>query len=121
MLGPFPIVAKVGYAYRLELPPTMKIHNVFHPGLLRRAPEDPLPGQKNAPPPPVVVDGKEEWTVDDILDAKQFGRGKRLKYRVKWSGYDRDLAWYNADGDEFANSQDLIDDFHKRYPDKPAP
>ena len=120
MLGPFPIVAKVGYAYRLELPPTMKIHNVFHPGLLRRAPEDPLPGQKNAPPPPVVVDGKEEWTVDEILDAKQFGRGKRLKYRVKWSGYDRDLAWYNADSDEFANSQDLIDDFHKRYPDKPA-
>ena len=72
-----------GQAYRLELPITIKIHNVFHPGLLRKAPEDLLPGQKNAPPPPVVVNGKEEWTVDEILDAKRFGRGKRLKYRVK--------------------------------------
>ena len=119
MLGPFPVVSHVGRAYRLELPLTMKIHNMFHPGLLRKAPEDPLPGQKNAPPPPIVVDDHEEWSVDEILDSKLFGRWKKLKYRVKWSGFDRDLAWYDADSDEFTNSQDLIEDFHRRYPNKP--
>ena len=34
MLGPFKIIAKVGRAFRLELPRTMLIHNVFHPSLL---------------------------------------------------------------------------------------
>lgn len=66
----------------------------------------------------MVVNGREEWTVDEILDAKRFSRGKRLKYRGNWSGFDRDLAWYDADGDGFANAQDLIDEFHN--PNKPA-
>ncbi|KAK3004590.1 hypothetical protein RJ639_019648 [Escallonia herrerae] len=34
--GPFPIVAKVGKAsYRLELPPKLKIHPIFHDSLLK--------------------------------------------------------------------------------------
>ena len=120
MLGPFKVLAAVGTSYRLQLPVTMRIHDVFHPSLLRKAAEDPLPGQKNEPPEPVIVDDEEEWEVDDILDSRRYGRGKRLQYRVKWKGCDTDLEWYNADGGEFDNCQDLVKDFHLRYPQKPS-
>jgi hypothetical protein len=37
-LGPWPIIKVISpYAYRLELPPFMKIHPVFHVNLLRPA------------------------------------------------------------------------------------
>ena len=35
--GPFKIIAKEGNAYRLELPPSIKVHPVFSPDKLRRA------------------------------------------------------------------------------------
>ena len=88
MLGAFKVLKAVGTSYRLQLPTTMRIHDVFHPSLLRKAADDPLPGQTNEPPQPVVVDDEDEWEVDDILDSRLFGKGKRLQYRVKWKGHD---------------------------------
>jgi hypothetical protein len=44
--GPFKVLAKVSpYAYRIELPPMMKCHNVHHVSLLEPAANDPYPGQ----------------------------------------------------------------------------
>ena len=60
MLGPFRASDKVGESYRLELPSSIRIYDVFHPNLLRRAATDPLPGQRTEPPRPVVVDDQEE-------------------------------------------------------------
>lgn len=121
MIGPFKITAKVGRALRLELPTTMKIHDVFHPSLLRKAATDPLPGQVPTPSPAVIIDDEEEWEVDDILDSRHFGRGRRLQYRVKWKDWDRDLEWYNANRTEFEHSSDVVNDYHTRNPTKPGP
>ena len=45
--GPFKVLTSVGKsAYRLELPPTWQIHNVFHESKLKPAPEPVFPIQK---------------------------------------------------------------------------
>ncbi|SLM39814.1 Chromo domain-like [Lasallia pustulata] len=117
MLGPFPIVKKAGTSYELELPQTMKVHNVFHSNLLRKDPGDPLPGQIQELPGPIVTADGEEWDLADILNSCwHYGR---LQYRCAWvDEKTRDLEWYYADGGEFDNSQDIIKDFHDRYPRK---
>ena len=43
ILGPFKVVEKVGYLYRLELLVSIRIYNIFYPSLLRKAASDPLP------------------------------------------------------------------------------
>jgi hypothetical protein len=37
------------------------------------------------PPPPEVIEGKEEYLVEEILDSKIFCG--RLKFKIKWEGY----------------------------------
>ena len=77
-------------------------------------------GQKTALPGPIIVEGTEQYEVDDILDAK-LDHG-RLKHRVKWRGYeDRDLDWYNADDGEFDAAADVVAEFYRKYPRKPKP
>ena len=59
-IGPFKIKKLVGLLYQLELPYTIKIHDVFHLNLLQKAVNNLLPGQWNSPPPPTVVNNKEK-------------------------------------------------------------
>ena len=57
---PFKIKKLVGLLYQLELPHTMKIHDVFHSNLFQKAANNPLLGQQNSPPPLTIVNDKEE-------------------------------------------------------------
>ena len=117
-LGPFEVLAddrlRTPYAVRLALPDSMQVHPVFHVSLLEHAADDPFPGQRVEPPPPVVVDGEEEYHVDEILDSREFGRWKKLQYLVKWSGYDRP-TWEAA---ENVDRLQALDRFHALYPGK---
>ena len=68
--GPSRVIYPVGtHSHELDLPAKMELKtSVFHSSLLELARQDPLPGQKNAPPPPVIVRDHEEWLVEGILD-----------------------------------------------------
>lgn len=84
-LGPFKVIEPVGtHAYRLELPPRMRYHPVFHVSLLRPASNDPVPGQVQPPPPPIEVDNHDEWQVEDILDKTP----DNSHFLVQWVGYE---------------------------------
>ncbi|KAF8751567.1 hypothetical protein RHS01_08148 [Rhizoctonia solani] len=64
-LGPFKVIEKISdRAYRLELPPTMRIHNVFYVGLLSKVKRDKKRAFENCPPP-VTVDGEKSMRLKD--------------------------------------------------------
>jgi len=118
MAGPFEIVDQVGHSFRLKLPETMKVHPVFHAEKLRKDPDNPLLGQANPNPPPLVLeDGEEEYEVQSVLAVKLV-RGN-LKYQIQWKGWDRDLEWYPAES--LRNSPLALREFHKKNPSRPGP
>jgi hypothetical protein len=117
MAGPFDIVAKEGHSYRLGLPQSMKVYPVFPTGILRKDPNNPLPGQANAPAAPIHVTAQEEYEVQEIIAVKET-RGL-LKYRAKWTGADDDPEFYTASS--FMYSPHLIRNFHFANPKLPGP
>ena len=83
-IGPFKILNRVGkQAYELELPPTMKMHDVFHVSLLKRYHEE---GSHQPPPVTILLDGEQEHEVQEILDHRQEAK-KSKSYLVRWTGY----------------------------------
>jgi hypothetical protein len=111
-LGPFKVLAKISsHAYKLDLPSSMKIHPVFHVSLLEPVAQDPLPDQVNPPPLPIIVEGEEEYFIEEILDVKAKGP---LKYLVKWAGYSLP-TW-----ELYENVKDCaaLDKFYQSYPKK---
>ena len=116
-IGPFPVVRRLGQSFRLQLPPSMRIHNVFHASLLTKDPADPLPGQEYPEPLPVETEDGEEWEAEEIVDVKHVGRA--LKARVKWVGWPEDLTYYPIRN--FENLRELLRDYFERHPTKEAP
>jgi hypothetical protein len=102
-------------AYKLDLPKTMRNHNVFHVSLLDRY-TPPTIGQPPSEPHPVIVDDSEEWEVDRILDSKR--RYRKLHYLVQWAGYSHvRTSWEPAANLE--NTRELVEEFHRKHPGKP--
>ncbi|CEL62765.1 hypothetical protein RSOLAG1IB_05124 [Rhizoctonia solani AG-1 IB] len=84
-LGPFEIVERISdQAYCLELPTTMRMHDVFYVGLLSKVKRNELQAWENWPPP-ITVDGEEEYKVEGIMDSRE-SKG-RWEYLIKWKGY----------------------------------
>jgi Chromo (CHRromatin Organisation MOdifier) domain len=83
-------------AYQLDLPQSMKIHNVFHVDLLSPYKEMEAYGTLYMRPPLDIKEGKEEYKVEAILDMRRFGRWKKLQYLVHWVGYPHaNNTWVN--------------------------
>src|ERR1700731_3431041 len=90
-LGPYEVVEVISpWAYRLQLPKDLHIHPVQPISRLSKVAEDPLSEPIEAPPPPVIVDGEEEYEVEWIEDSQVYRR--QLQYLVKWKGYNEN-SW----------------------------
>ena len=84
--GPFVVTAAISHvSYRLKLPATWRIHNVFHASLLTPYKETPINGQRYQEPVPELVDGQPEWEVERILGARR--RRNQLQYLIRWKGF----------------------------------
>lgn len=120
--GPFPIVDVIGYGtYRLQLPPSWKIHPVFHASLLLPYHKTEEHGPNFIRPPPDIINDEEEYEVEAILDSKinkTYRKEDQLRYFVKWKGYpDSENEWISSRNLE--NAPLLVEQFHKENPSRP--
>src|SRR5712672_3523739 len=113
--GPFKVVTKISnVAYKLNIPPTWQIHDVFHASLLTPYKETVEHGKNFLEPPPDIIEGEEEWEVEQILDKRIFGRSKKLQFLVRWKGYSpAHDQWVNK---EDMAADDLIKIFERENP-----
>ena len=101
--GPFAITEVLGpLTYRLKLPKSWRIHNVFHAILLRPYIENKTHGNNFPKPPPELLQGEEVYEVETILKHRRRGRG--YQYYIKWKGYPiEEVTWesetaFSSDG-----------------------
>src|ERR1700755_1629527 len=96
--GPFRITKVISpVAYQLALPPSWGIHDVFHASLLTPYHETDTHGPNFSRPPPVLINGEEEYQVERIISHCLQGRSKKLHFLIKWEGYpDSDNTWEPA-------------------------
>lgn len=115
-VGPFHILQKIGkLAYRLELPPVMKMNPVISIAQLEPLPASPDPynRQRHKPVMPVVTDNQltdNKYYVKRLLD-KRIVQDK-TQYLVKWLHYwPEHNVWYGLD--DLADAIDKIKGFKK--------
>ncbi|KAF8737683.1 hypothetical protein RHS02_06087, partial [Rhizoctonia solani] len=114
-LGPFKVTKKISNrAYQLELPPSMRIHNVFYVGLLSKVKRDEKRKFENQPPP-VTIDGEEEYKVEGITDMEE--RNGEWFFRVKWKGYgSEENTWEPREN--LKNTKKILKNFEKEMKKK---
>jgi transposase InsO family protein len=69
--GPFTITKEISpMVFQLALPPQWRIHDVFHASLLTPYKETEEYGENFAQPPPELIEGHEEYEVEQIIDSR---------------------------------------------------
>src|SRR5258707_3379890 len=111
---PFPITKKISpVAYKLRLPPSMKIHDVFHIDLLLPYKETEAYGTPFTCPPP-IIDSEEEYEIEAILNARRHRRGRQLQYLVHWKGYPHlDDSWVHH---KDLHAPDILHEYMTSHP-----
>jgi hypothetical protein len=82
--GPFKIMeVSSPVAYRLGLPSSWTIHNIFHVSLLHPYTETHEHGSNYTWPPPNLIDRDEKYKVERIINHRRYRREKTLQYLIK--------------------------------------
>jgi hypothetical protein len=122
-IGPYTVSKVVNRnAYRLDLPSTLRIHNVFHVSLLDVY-RPPVTGQLPAEPVPIISGDnadEAEYEVERILNSRARGRGRnrQIEYLVQWAGYAYIRTTWEPAGN-LENSSELVAEYHATNPTKP--
>ena len=117
-VGPFKVLEKVGkLAYRLQLPPNMKIHPVISVAQIEPAVDPTEDPYHRLPPPPGPVEEEDDNPVNPLYEIERFldKEPGKDRYLVKWKGYGHEYnAWYplHALGD----AQEFVDEYQSRRP-----
>jgi len=118
-IGPFKILAKIGEsAYKLDLLPSMRIHNTCHISLLELYHDNRFSSQRAPPPHQIIIEGEPEYKREQMIDSRlHYGK---LPYQAKWTGYppEQDKVWYPYE--DFENAGIAKQHFHREYPRKPS-
>lgn len=116
-IGPLKIKKVVSsVAYELELPPTLRIHPVFHVSKLKLyRSDDRYEREQVTRPAPELVDGEQEYEVERILDRRERrqGRGIRVEYLVKWLGYPEYESTWERESN-LTNAQEMVQQFNNQ-------
>nr|KYP34128.1 hypothetical protein KK1_044949 [Cajanus cajan] len=105
--GPFPVIQRIGQVtYKLLLPPTTRIHPVFHCSQLK-----PCKGDHSQPYVPLPINNTDLQPVIQpvaILKSRVILRGQQqiLQYLVQWEGLDAANATWE---DHLTLQQDFPD------------
>ena len=113
--GPFRVLKEISpVAYKLQLPVSWGIHDVFHASLLSSYRETAAHRPNFSQPPPDLIDGEEEYEVECIVNHRRHGRARQLQYLIKWKGYpESDNTWEPADQ---VHAQELVKLYHRHSP-----
>jgi len=114
-LGPFTLLEQHSpVTFRVELPPFYKIHDVFHVDTFRHYLPSPeaLGPRVAAPPDPTLIDGEEEYEVEEILKYRFFRR--QHQFLVAWKGYGREADEWIPLGN-LDNSADMVAAFKQQH------
>src|SRR5712692_2546568 len=107
-----------GTLCKLGLPPSWKIHPVFHMSLLSPYHETSAHGPNFTQPPLELIDGDAHYEVKQILDSRFFHN--QLQYLVKWVSYpDSENLWLATS--ELSSTPDLVSSFHLSHPTAASP
>nr|GLL16863.1 hypothetical protein F511_07660 [Ipomoea trifida] len=101
-VGPYPVLEKVGkVSYRVELPPNLKIHPIFHASVLKPHHKDlDDPGRNESTRAPPLITKAFDKELKEILDRRRVSRRgpKIYEYLVSWKGSpDDEATWETED------------------------
>jgi hypothetical protein len=96
--------------YKLWLPISWCIHDVFHASLLSPYHEMTAHGPNFTQPPLDLINGEEEYKVECIVSHWHFRRSQKLQYLIKWVGYPKsDNTWESEDN---MHAPELVKAYH---------
>jgi hypothetical protein len=99
---------------QLNLSSSMKIHDTFHTFLLRSISTNSLVDQIQSSSSSIVMNDEKKYDMNDILDSRY--HYDKLQYKVVWTDYSSDKAWYSTEN--FEHFKNILKNYHQRYFEK---